>query len=54
MNAKKKDIKSLHVLISKEERKAFLVKSKEENSTGSQLIRKWIRQFLKNEKEEPP
>jgi len=50
---KNKDMKSLHVLISKEERKAFLVKSKKENSTGSQLIRKWIRQFLKNEKEEP-
>ena len=51
MNAKK-DMKSLHVLISKEERKDFLVKSKEENSTGSQLIRKWIREFLRDEKHE--
>lgn len=43
------DLKELHVLIPKEMHRLLFVKVSGNDLTVSQLVRKWIRQYLKGE-----
>jgi hypothetical protein len=43
-------LKNLHVMVPEKEHLAFLVKYKEDGKTGSEVVRQWIRDFLKGEK----